>query len=154
MQKEAALQRACCHYLAVCCPDVVFWHNANAQILSGVVRDLFIRALGPKAGAAMASKVIGTIVNSLRALGLRAGVPDLTLHWSVGFGCGTAYVEFKSPTGPISAEQGHLHARLKLLHMPVHIIRTYEQFRELIQRLRIPCRDALPPIAVLEKESD
>lgn len=141
MQKEAILQKTCCHYLDVCCPEVVYWHNANAQILSGIVRDLFIKSLGPKPGALSAARVIGTIVNFLRSLGLKPGVPDLTLHWTLGFGAGTAYVEFKTPSGTISKEQKLLHARLKALSIKVHIVRSYEEFIELVQRLKMPCRD-------------
>jgi hypothetical protein len=147
MQKEAALQRACCHYLLVCCPEVVFWHNANAQVMSGLVRNLFIKIMGREAGMRAAMRVIGTIVNSLHSLGLKPGVPDLTMHWTLGFGCGTAYVEFKSATGKLSPDQLALHERLNDLHMKVHTIRSLDEFRELVAHLRMPCRDAYAPKA-------
>lgn len=148
MKPEAQLQKACCDYLTICCPDVLYWHNVNSQIMSGFVR----KFLGKQA-----PKIIGMIIKFLHSIGMRNGVPDLTLHWRkdysrvpliTEFVVHTLYLELKAGKAPASEDQKALHERLRDIGLSVYIIRSLDDLRNTIRETSIPCRDPflnLPP---------
>lgn len=62
----------------------------------------------------------------LKATGLTPGIPDIVLAIGpVGF-------EFKTDVGVLSPAQIRVHAQWKAANIPVHIIRSFDQWQELI----------------------
>ena len=67
----------------------------------------------------------------LKASGVVAGIPDMILiHKGRAFG-----FEMKTPTGSISPAQTTVHKSWAEDGTPVYIIRTFEQFKEIIADL-------------------
>jgi hypothetical protein len=66
--------------------------------------------------------------NQLKASGVVAGIPDCVLVWK-----GSAYgFEFKTATGQLSPAQKEVHYAWKGQGVQVEVIRSFEQFREVI----------------------
>ncbi len=66
----------------------------------------------------------------LKATGLTPGIPDMILMHPVAMG-----IEFKTETGVISPAQSKIHAAWRVAGIPVHVIRTLEDFQHLITDL-------------------
>ena len=67
----------------------------------------------------------------LKASGVVAGVPDMLLMWK-----GRAYgFEFKTPTGVLSPAQKEVHEAWTSQGINVFVVRSFEQFRELIEKI-------------------
>jgi hypothetical protein len=65
----------------------------------------------------------------LKAMGVVAGVPDLLL---VNNGALVAF-ELKTPTGRLSDKQKLVHSAWIAQGIPVHVVRSLEQFQQLIE---------------------
>lgn len=67
----------------------------------------------------------------LKASGVVAGVPDMCLVWK-----GRMYgIEFKTLTGTLSTAQKEVHEAWAAQGIIVHVVRSFEQFKELIQKI-------------------
>lgn len=62
---------------------------------------------------------------------LQRGIPDRMLLWQGR----TIFIEFKSPGRYPTPIQRHWHARLRGLGFEVHVFRTVEEFKKLLNRL-------------------
>lgn len=136
--KESALQKLIVEYLRVSCPQVVAWHTPNSSVMAGVIMSLSIQVFGEKRGRSYATTLVSRIVNFLKTMGLLPGVPDLSLHWACG---NLVYLELKTLTGKTTVEQQTIHKQLTELGFTVFVIRTFDQFLEVIREMKIPCRD-------------
>lgn len=63
----------------------------------------------------------------LKATGLTAGIPDMVLVWPqvVGF-------EFKTEVGKVSDVQGRIHQRWRSVGVQVYVVRSFEQWQQII----------------------
>lgn len=138
--KESVLQKQICDYLRVSCPSVIFWHVPNGQIMSSYLTGLCQQLFGKQRGREQAGRIIGSMVNFLKSIGLLPGVPDLALHWAGG---NIIYIELKTLSGKTSDEQSDLHKKLNDIGFNTFVIRSFDQFLEVVRELKIPCRDAL-----------
>ena len=75
-----------------------------------------------------ANAIVG---NRKKASGVVKGVSDMVLITKVG----TVYLEFKTPVGVQSAEQKDFAAKVRERDHLYFIIRSFEQFQELIKQL-------------------
>lgn len=67
----------------------------------------------------------------LKASGLTPGIPDCVLVWQ-----GKAYgFEFKTDTGTVSPNQKLVHEAWRGQGVDVWIIRTFDQFKEIIEKI-------------------
>lgn len=66
----------------------------------------------------------------LKATGVVPGVPDTLLVWPV-----LAGFEFKTPTGRESAAQRDVFSAWHKKKIPVHVVRSEEQFKNLIESI-------------------
>ena len=64
---------------------------------------------------------------TLKATGLIAGIPDMLCVYR-----GLTAFEFKTPTGVLSPAQKKIHEKWRSAGIPVHVVRTEEQFKDLI----------------------
>ena len=93
---------------------------------------------GAYTGAKEASK--------LKATGLLSGVPDLELIYKpinsseLIYASGTTFIELKTATGKLSPQQVLIHSKLAQYNIPVYIIRSLEEFKELLERLQVPMK--------------
>lgn len=67
---------------------------------------------------------------TLRSTGLTPGIPDLLLVWPrlIGF-------ELKTATGTISPAQKRIHEIWRSRGIPVHVIRSFEEWQRIISGL-------------------
>lgn len=82
------------------------------------------------------SKAAGGIA---KAMGLRAGWPDLPMALSGG---GSAYFEFKSSVGELSKEQETVHSLLRQMGHTVYVTRSLDDFRVQLRELGVRTREA------------
>ena len=93
--------------------------------------------------------------SKLKATGLLAGIPDLQLIYNPmaislpsGYGgepstianSNVVFIELKTPTGKLSEQQILIHSKLAKLNIPVYIIRTIQEFQDLLNRLQVPLK--------------
>jgi hypothetical protein len=69
----------------------------------------------------------------MKAMGRRKGAPDMVYMLTNGQ---VAFIEFKAPKGRQSPEQKAFEKQADKQHIEYHIIRSFEQFKELIVNLQ------------------
>lgn len=70
---------------------------------------------------------------TMRAMGLTKGIPDILLVYPVL----TAF-EFKSETGRLSDAQTVIHKKWTERGIPVHVVKSIEQFRAILTAILLP----------------
>jgi len=68
--------------------------------------------------------------SKLKATGVVPGIPDCVLIWPVAAG-----FEFKTASGTLSPKQKKIHLKWKSKSREVYVIRTVEEFKEIIKAL-------------------
>jgi len=104
---EFDLQKGCVKWLAMQHPKVLFWANT----------------IESKSSAITGAKH--------KAMGQKAGVPDLLIAEPNGVYCGL-FIEFKSPTGVVRKEQKAILDALAERQYATHVVRSFEQFMETV----------------------
>lgn len=84
---------------------------------------------GPEARRAQAKQ---------RLLGAVAGFPDGVIMYS---GSQILLIEIKAPNGTLQDNQKELHHTLVQMGFHIEIIRSLDEFREIIKDYNIPCRE-------------
>ena len=114
---EEVLQKAVAQYLDIALPeDAVWWHTPNQR----GTRSRFENAL-------------------LKALGVRAGFPDIAVLWG-----GTLHlIELKSKTGSLTPAQKALIPRLRTAGALVKVCRTPEQVETILSLWGVPLKARL-----------
>ena len=123
-RSEQALQIQICKYLAVAYPTVLFAHVQNGGTRGG-----------PQA------KRIGGI---RKAMGVKAGMPDIMLWWSTPQGSKSAAIELKWGEGELSAPQKAMHAQLEANGVPVAVCRSLNEVRLAMQGWGAPSIEYIP----------
>lgn len=108
---EHMLQSICLQYTREVYPHVLMWASLNGIKLDG-------------------KNKYGTIAKEKQA-GFVKGVPDTTICIPNGV---TLHVEFKTPVGKQSPEQIVIQTKLESLDHLYFIIRTFQEFKELLQQ--------------------
>ena len=110
-QSEHQLQSICIQYFKDKFPDYLMWASLNGIKLSG--KDKY-----------------GTI-NKEKQAGFLKGVPDTTVCLPDSI---TLHIEFKTVKGKQSPEQVAVEAKLEAMGHYYHIIKTFTEFKELINQ--------------------
>ena len=106
---EFDLQKGCVRWLALQHPKCVFWANT----------------IESKSSVITAAKH--------KAMGQKAGVPDLFIAEPSGYYCGL-FIEFKSKTGRVRKEQQVMLDDLTERKYSCHVVRTFEHFMEIVTK--------------------
>lgn len=64
---------------------------------------------------------------TMRAIGVTAGIPDVLLIYPV-----IIAFEFKSETGRLSEAQNAIHKKWTEKGIPVHVVKSFDQFKDII----------------------
>lgn len=73
-----------------------------------------------------------------RLLGCQTGFPDAIVLYS---GSGVLLIEIKAPKGTLQDNQKEMHFKLGKMGFDVVIIRSLDEFREIVKDYNIPCRE-------------
>lgn len=76
----------------------------------------------------------------LKAMGVLAGVPDLTLLWSVNGSIRVLFIEVKAQKGRLSDAQEDLIAKLKAIGFPCEVVRSVDDVVKLFHVYHLPLR--------------
>lgn len=115
MRPEEGLHRAVAHYLQMVLAPEVVWSTF------------------PSGGG---GKVRGA---RLKAMGLRAGMPDIMLWWRGDHGRCLG-IELKAPRGGLSAAQRETFAALDGAGCPVEVVRSIAEVRVALDSFGVPLK--------------
>lgn len=114
---EQAFQIELCRVLDRDYPQVLYVHISNG-----------VKGTGKRA------MIQGAIQ---KAMGVKAGIPDLILWWHDGVPrCGA--IELKAGKGRLNPNQIDMHTRLKIKGVPVATCKTIEEVAEILKTWGIP----------------
>jgi hypothetical protein len=81
--------------------------------------------------------------SKLKATGLLAGIPDLIITYNEhqnDCGGGIVFIELKTEKGKLSEQQELIHRKLRSHNHRVFIIRTLQEYQELLTTLQVPLK--------------
>ncbi len=78
--------------------------------------------------------------SKLKLLGVQAGFPDGIIFHE---GNKIILVEIKSKTGTLQPNQKEMHDNLRTMGFTVELVRSLDQFRELVKKYSISCREIM-----------
>lgn len=73
-----------------------------------------------------------------RLLGCQAGFPDAIILYS---DARVLLIEIKAPKGTLQDNQREMHFKLGKMGFTVAIIRSLDEFREIVKEYNVPCRE-------------
>lgn len=139
LSPEESLQVECAHFLSLMCPDVLFWHTPNENKL--------LSTLSPIRRMLLQKKMF--------LMGVRSGVPDLTIHWQapshwVHAGMviqpllpRTLYIELKAGKNRATDSQKEIAERLTSMGIPICLCRSFKEFLDVLRQHKVPMRSGI-----------
>lgn len=97
---ESEEQKAFCQYLDFM--NLAYYSIPNENITSGIIRKLLIGMLGQAKGMKIASRIISSIENKLKAMGKKKGMLDIVVLLEGGK---SLYVEMKRTKGSTTSKE-------------------------------------------------
>jgi hypothetical protein len=116
---ETPIHKAIVQWIEAVSPSTFFWHTPNSAKRSHAYN------------------------NALKAMGMRAGVPDLTIIAEPPGPC-LAFLEVKTAKGPLSPGQKEFRLEVEGRGVPYAVVRSVDDVRAAFRAWLVPMREARP----------
>jgi hypothetical protein len=110
------------------------FHRSVAAYLTAVLKPPTFFSTFPSGGG---GRVRG---GKLKAMGLKAGMPDIFIWYVSEYGPRTLALELKSKTGKLPKEQKEVHRALENIWVEVEVVRTLEEVQSALVAWNVPMK--------------